>query len=204
MQNLTGQIIKLIQILIEIGKEDSMKTCDMLIDFIYFFIEGLNINNLNSLFSYGFFSLLTFVITKIDYYKIFLNNINRTNLYNIMDNFAKIEQKIIRIFSLYYNVAYNSNNIKEYERLREWYDKNYTDIKIKLKKLYHFSNVEMENRVFDIDKALIYKIKNDEYSEQEFFLRAGILNKSEIHEISFGEKLNNLLDEDNLIEINNI
>ena len=203
MQNLTGQIIKLIQILIEIGKEDSMKTCDMLIDFIYFFIEGLNINNLNSLFSYGFFSLLTFVITKIDYYKIFLNNINRTNLYNIMDNFAKIEQKIIRIFSLYYNVAYNSNNIKEYERLREWYDKNYTDIKIKLKKLYHFSNVEMENRVFDIDKALIYKIKNDEYSEQEFFLRAGILNKSEIHEISFEEKLNNLLDEDNLIEINN-
>ena len=120
-----------------------------------------------------------------------------------MDNFAKIEQKIIRIFSLYYNVAYNSNNIKEYERLREWYDKNYTDIKIKLKKLYHFSNVEMENRVFDIDKALIYKIKNDEYSEQEFFLRAGILNKSEIHEISFEEKLNNLLDEDNLIEINN-
>jgi hypothetical protein len=114
MQNLTGQIIKLIQILIEIGKEDSMKTCDMLIDFIYFFIEGLNINNLNSLFSYGFFSLLTFVITKIDYYKIFLNNINRTNLYNIMDSFAKIEQKIIRIFSLYYNVAYNSNNIKEY------------------------------------------------------------------------------------------
>ena len=46
IQNLTGQIIKLILILIEIGKEDSMKTCDMLIDFIYFFIEGPNINNL--------------------------------------------------------------------------------------------------------------------------------------------------------------
>ena len=204
IQNLTGQIIKLIQILIEIGKEDSMKTCDMLIDFIYFFIEGPNINNLNSLFSYGFFNLLSFVITEIDYYKIFLNNINRTNLYNIMDNFAKIEQKIIRIFSLYYNVSYNNPaNIKECEKLREWYEKNYVDIKIKLKKLYHFSNVEMENRVFDIDKALIYKSKNDEYSEQEFFLRSGILNKTEIKEISFEEKLNSLLDEDNLIEFKN-
>ena len=204
IQNLTGQIIKLIQILIEIGKEDSMKTCDMLIDFIYFFIEGPNINNLNSLFSYGFFNLLSFVITKIDYYKIFLNNINRINLYDIMDNFAKIEQKIIRIFSLYYNVSYNNpSNIKECEKLREWYEKNYFDIKIKLKKLYHFSKEEMENRVFDIDKALIYKMKNDEYSEQEFFLRAGILNKTEIKEISFEEKLYSMLDEDNLTELQN-
>ena len=108
IQNITGQIIKLIFILIEIGKEDSMKTCNMLIDFIYFFIEGPNINNLNSLFSYGYFNLLTFIINNIDYYKIFLNNINRWNLYDIMDNFAKIEQKIIKIFFVYYNVAYNN------------------------------------------------------------------------------------------------
>ena len=202
IQNLTGQIIKLILILIEIGKEDSMKTCDMLIDFIYFFIEGPNINNLNSLFSYGFFNLLNFIITNIDYYKIFLNNINRINLHNIIDNYAKIEQKIIKIFFVYYNVAYNNTeNTKEYSRVREWYDNNYNFIKIKLKKLYHFSNVEMEKRSFDIDRALIYKKPIDEYTKEELFLRAGILNKSEIDEISFEDKLNNLLEEDNLNEI---
>ena len=204
IQNLTGQIIKLILILIEIGKEDSMKTCDMLIDFIYFFIEGPNINNLNSLFSYGFFNLLTFIITNIDYYKIFLNNINRENLHTIMDNFAKIEQKIIKIFFVYYNVSYNnSSNIREYEKVRNWYEKNYLAIKAKLKKLYHFSKVEMEKRSFNIDKALIYKKKKDYYSEEELFLRAGILNKSEIEEISFEEKLNRILNEDNLEEIQN-
>ena len=204
IQNLTGQIIKLIFILIEIGKEDSMKTCDMLIDFIYFFIEGPNINNLNSLFSYGFYNLLTSIITKIDYYKIFLNNINRVDLYSIVDNYSKIEQKIIKIFFIYYNVACNNiNNITEYERMREWYEKNYIYIKIKLKKLYHFSKVEMEKRHFDIDKALIYKKKIDDYTEQEIFLRARILNKSEIDEISFEEKLNRMLDEDNFEEIQN-
>ena len=174
----------------------------MLIDFIYFFIEGPNINNLNSLFSYGFFNLLNFIITNIDYYKIFLNNINRINLHNIIDNYAKIEQKIIKIFFVYYNVAYNNTeNTKEYSRVREWYDNNYNFIKIKLKKLYHFSNVEMEKRSFDIDRALIYKKPIDEYTKEELFLRAGILNKSEIDEISFEDKLNNLLEEDNLNEI---
>ena len=205
IQNLTGQIIKLILILIEIGKEDSMKTCNMLIDFIYFFIEGPNINNLNSLFSYGYFNLLTFIINHIDYYKIFLNNINRWNLYDIMDNFAKIEQKIIKIFFVYYNVAYNNTkNVEEYVRVREWYDKNYSAINTKLKKLYHFSKVEMENRFFSIDRALIYKKKKDDYSEEELFLRAGILNKSEIEEISFEEQLNRMIDEDNINEIQNI
>ena len=207
IQNLTGQIIKLIKILIEIGKEDSMKTSDMLIDFIYFFIEGPNINNLNSLFSYGYYDLLTFIITNIDYYKIFLNNINRVNLHNIIDNYAKIEEKIIKIFFVYYNVAYNStNNIREYIRVREWYEKNHTAINIKLKKLYHFSKVEMEKRSFNIDRALAYKKKKDDYSEKELFLRAGILNKSEIEnvdEISFEERLNRMLDEENKNEIRN-
>ena len=56
IQNFTGQIIKLVLILIEIGKEDNMKTVDILIDYFYFFIEGPNINNLNSLFSFRFFN----------------------------------------------------------------------------------------------------------------------------------------------------
>ena len=202
IQNLTGQIIKLIKILIEIGKEDSMKTCDMLLDFIYFFIEGLNKNNLNSLFLYGYYNLLTFIITQIDYYKIFLNNINRINLHNIIDNYAKIEEKIIKIFFIYYNVAYNStNNIIEYKKMMDWYENNHMAIKIKLKKLYHFSKVEMEKRSFNIDKALIYKKKKDDYSEKELLLRAGILNKSEIDKISFDERLNKMLDEDNRNEI---
>jgi hypothetical protein len=66
IQNLTGQMIKLILILLKVGKEDSMKTADMLIEFIYYFIEGPNIDNLNSLFTYRFFNLITFIITKID------------------------------------------------------------------------------------------------------------------------------------------
>ena len=200
IQNLTGQIIKLLLILIEIGKEDSMKTADMLLDFIYFFIEGPNINNLNSLFDYGYFNLVTFIITKIDYYKIFLNNINRVNLHNFIDNYAKIEQKILKIFFVYYNVAYNDGkNVGEYLKVREWYEKNYINIKIKLKKLYHFSKVEMEKRSFDIDDALIYKKKRDDYSDKELFLRAGLPN-IELNKITLEDKLNSLLDEDNFNE----
>ena len=75
-----------------------------------------------------------------------------------MDIFAKIEEKILKIFFIYYNVAYNKQkNIKEYLRIKDWYAKNYEYIKIKLKKLYFFSKVEIEKRLFDIDKALIYK-----------------------------------------------
>ena len=126
IQNLTGQMIKLILILLEVGKEDSMKTADMLIEFIYYFIEGPNIDNLNSLFTYRFFNLITFIITKIDYYKIFVNNINRNNLHDIIDSYTKIEQKILKIFFVYYNVTYNNHkNISEYIKIREWYEKNY-------------------------------------------------------------------------------
>jgi hypothetical protein len=99
IQNFTGQIIKLVLILIEIGKEDNMKTVDILIDYFYFFIEGPNINNLNSLFSFRFFDLVNFIITKVDYYKIFLNNINNNNLHNIMNSYAKIEENILKFLS---------------------------------------------------------------------------------------------------------
>ena len=204
IQNFTGQIIKLVRILIEIGKEDNMKTANMLIDFFYFFIEGPDINNLNSLFAFRFFNLVTFIITRIDYYKIFWNNINNVKLHNIMDSFAKIEQKILKIFFIYYNVSYNNNkNVKEYIRIRDWYEKNYEYIKIKLKKLYFFSKVEMEKRIFDIDKALIYKKKNDSYTDEELFLRAGILNRYELNQMTFGEKLNLMLSEKYYNEIPN-
>ena len=198
IQNFTGQIIKLVLILIEIGKEDNMKTADMLIDFFYYFIEGPNINNLNSLFAFRFFNLVTFIITKVDYYKIFWNNINNINLHNIMDNYAKIEQKILKIFFIYYNVAYNNQkNIKEYLRIRDWYAKNYEYIKIKLKKLYFFSKVEMEKRSFDIDKALIYKKKDDSYSEEELLLREGIISRYDLDQMTLEEKLNIILSQEN-------
>ena len=204
IQNLTGQMIKLVLVLIEIGKEESMRTADMIIDFIYYFIEGPNIDNLNSLFSYSFFKLITFIITKIDYYKIFLNNINRINLHDILDNYAKIEQKILKIFFVYYNVAYNNTkNVNEYLRIRGWYEKNYEFIKNKLKKLYYFSKVEMENRSFDIDKALIYKKKVDSYTEAEFFQRAGIFNQNEINKLTLEDKLNKLLEQDDIFQIQN-
>ena len=203
IQNLTGQIIKLVLILIEIGKEDNMKTADILVDFFYFFIEGPNINNLNSLFAYRFFNLVTYIITNVDYYKIFWNNINNVNLHHIMDSYAKIEQKILKIFFVYYNVSYNNQkNTKEYLRIREWYEKNYEYIKIKLKKLYLFSQVEMEKRSFDIDNALIYKKRNDSYTDEELFQRAGILNNYDINKISLEEKLNIILGEAHYNEIN--
>ena len=198
IQNLTGQMIKLILILIEVGKEDSMKTADMLIEFIYYFIEGPNIDNLNSLFTYKFFNLITFIITKIDYYKIFVNNINRNNLHDIIDSYAKIEQKILKIFFVYYNVSYNNHkNISEYLKIREWYEKNYEYIKNKLKKLYYFSKVEMESRQFDIDNALIYTKKDDSYTDEELFQRAGIFNKNEINKTTWEDKLNRILIENN-------
>jgi hypothetical protein len=114
-----------------------------------------------------------------------------------MDSYAKIEQKILKIFFVYYNVAYNNNkNIREYLRIREWYEKNHEYIKIKLKKLYFFSKVEMEKRSFDIDNALIYKKKDDSYTDEELFRRAGILNKYDIYKISLEEKLNIILGQD--------
>ena len=204
IQNFTGQIVKLVSILIEIGKEENMKTANMLLDFFYFFIEGPDINNLNSLFAFGFFNLVNFAITKVDYYKIFWNNINNIKLHSIMDSFAKIEEKIMKIFFIYYNVAYNKHkNIQECIRIRDWYKKNYEYIKIKLKKLYYFSKVEMEKRIFDIDKALIYKKKNDSYTDEELFLRAGILNRYELNKLTFGENLNIRLSQDNYNDISN-
>ena len=204
IQNFTGQIIKLVLILIELGKEDNMRTADILIDFFYFFIEGPDINNLNSLFAFRFFNLVTFIITKVDYYKIFWNNINNVKLHNIMDSYAKIEQKILKIFFIYYNVAHNNQkNVKEYLRLRDWYSKNYEYIKIKLKKLYLFSKTEMEKRTFDIDNALIYKKKHDSYSDEELFQRGGIQNRYEANRLSLEQKLNQLLGQDNYNEIEN-
>ena len=103
-----------------------MKTVDILIDYFYFFIEGPNIKNLNSLFSFRFFNKVTFILTKVDYYNIFLNNINNNNLHNIMDSYAKIEEKILKIFFIYYNVAYNNQkNTKEYLRIKDWFGKIY-------------------------------------------------------------------------------
>ena len=204
IQNFTGQIIKLVLILIEIGKEDNMKTADMLIDFFYFFIEGPDINNLNSLFAFRFFNLVTFIITKVDYYKIFWNNINNIKLNYILDSYAKIECKILKIFFIYYNVAYNNQkNVKEYLRIREWYAKNYEYIKNKLKKLYYFHKAEIENRIFDIDKAIIYKKKDDSYSDDELFQRAGIISSNEIAKITLEEKLNIILGQQNFDEPQN-
>ena len=198
IQNFTGQIIKLVLILIELGKEDNMKTANILIDFFYFFIEGPDINNLNSLFAFRFFNLVTFIITKVDYYKIFLNNINNIRLHNIMDSYAKIEQKILKIFFIYYNVSYNNvKNVKEYIKIKDWYAKNYDYIKIKLKKLYLFSKVEMEKRTFDIDNALIYKKKNDSYTDQELCQREGIRYNISRNKVTLEEKLNKILGQDN-------
>ena len=61
----------------------------------------------------------------------------------------------------------------------------------------------MENRTFDIDNALIYKKKNDSYTDEELFQREGILSRYDIKKETHEEKLNKILGEDNYNEIQN-
>jgi hypothetical protein len=44
-----------------------------LLDYLFEFIKGPDIDNLNMLFSLGYLNLLSYTIKNIDYYKLFLN-----------------------------------------------------------------------------------------------------------------------------------
>ena len=181
------RVIKLLFLLLEIDKEKSFEIMNILLDFIFDFIKGPdleNINmllkgpdieNLNMLFSLGFLDLVSFVITNVDYYKIFLSYLSKDNMHEIIDKFSKIECKILKIFIAYYNVSYSSSSkIEEFEKLQHWYENNFNNITKKLKKLFYISEKEMEKRNYDINKMLLF-INPDEddndndknYSENE-------------------------------------
>ena len=79
------KVIKLLIFLLELPNNENLELSDILIDFLFSFIKGPDITNLNLLFSLGFFDLMTFVIKDIDYYRLFLNYLNKDNMNEIID-----------------------------------------------------------------------------------------------------------------------
>ena len=97
----TGQVvekaIKLIFILLELPNRTNIEIIDILIDFLFNFIKGPDINNLNLLFSFGYFKLIEYIVKEIDYYQLFLNYLNKDNMHEIIDGISEIEYRIIKI-----------------------------------------------------------------------------------------------------------
>ena len=117
-------------ILLELPNKENFKVIDILIEFLFNFIAGPDVRNLNLLFSSGFYDLVSFVIRELDYYNIFLNYLNGENLYEIIENYAIAEYKIIKIFIIYYNITIGSiDNIDNFEELQHWYEDNFDLIK---------------------------------------------------------------------------
>ena len=170
------KVIKLLFILLELPSRANIEIINILIDFLFNFIKGPDINNLNLLFSYDFFDLVSFVIKEINYYQLFLNFLNKDNMHEVIDGITKIECKIIKIFIIYYNLSHgnNKNNNIEFKKLQHWYELNFEDIRKKLKKLYYMSNKEMKSRYYDINKMLLFMKTKDDYNDNELERREGI------------------------------
>ena len=177
-QDIVEKIIKLISILLEKSQETSFQSIDLLLNFIYYFIDGPDIDNLNILFDVGYYDLVSYIIKNIDYYNLFLSNINKEEkLYEIIDNLIEIEYRIIKIFFIYYNICHKEyKKIIGYTKLRHWYDDNIQSIKNKLKRIYYLSKKEMENREYDIDKMLLSLKSKDYYTDEELREKTGTLN----------------------------
>ena len=195
---LIEKVIKLIFILIKLPNQENNEIINILIDFLFNFIKGPEINNLNILFSLGFYDLILFVIKDLDYYKLFLNFLNKDNIYEVIDNASKIECKIIKIFIIYYNVSHGNNNIIEFEKLQHWYEDNFKYIRQKLKRLYYMSQKEMEKREYDINKMLLFMKSNDDYSENELKRRGWIyLSHNENKDNDENENITNNINDGN-------
>ena len=184
-QDVIKKTIKLLLILLELQNEQTFEVINILIEFLFYLIKGPDIKNINLLFSLGFLDLVTYVIRDIDYYKIFLNYINNDYLYKIIDNYAIIECKIMKIFIIYFNISYGNNSMEEFETLQNWYETNFDLIKNKLKRLYYISKKEMEKREYNIDKMLLFIKEDDNYNNSELKIRENISHnyKKEFYEI---------------------
>jgi hypothetical protein len=118
---------------------------------------------------------MEYVIKNVDYYKLFIEYINKENLYDIIDNMIEIEYKIMKIFFIYFNIAFHDKkDLTNYIKVRKFYDENFEFITNKLKRIYYISQKEMEFKKFDIDKMLRYNNNNDFYSDEDLYIRAGI------------------------------
>ena len=89
IQDIVEKMIKLIDLLLDQNKKTAFQTVDLLLNFIYYFVEGPDIENFKTLFNKGYYDLVSHSINKIDYYNLFFSNINKENLNEILDN--KIE-----------------------------------------------------------------------------------------------------------------
>ena len=169
------RVIKLIFLILEIEKDKSIEIVNILIDFLFEFIKGPDIDNLNMIFSLGFFDLISYTIKNIDYYKLFLNYVNKDNMHKMIDSYIKIECKIIKFFIIYYNISFSpKNSIEYFYKLQQWYETNFKNIIKKLKKLYYISEKEMEGREYCVNKMLLSIKKNDSYSSKEMCKRIGV------------------------------
>ena len=170
------KVIKLIYILLKLPNRKNVAIIEILTDFLFNFIKGPDIDNLNLLFSLGFYDLVLFVIKDIDYYHLFLNLLSKENMHEAINNVTEVECKIIKIFIIYYNITIGNENINEFEKLQHWYENNFNYIRYKLKKLYYMSEKEMEKREYDINKMLLFMKSNDndDYTECELKKRGGI------------------------------
>ena len=200
-QQIVEKIIKLISKLLETSQESYFETIELLLNFIYYFIDGPDIDNLNTLFMNKYFDLVSYVIKEIDYYKLFKSNINKENLNEIINKVIEIEYRIIKIFFIYYNICYHENkNIEEYTQLSLWYKDNIQSIKYKLKRIYYLSKKEMENREYNIDEMLLFlkekKDERDSYTDDELKKRVG-----EEYNLNNDNNLDDL--EDDIYEENN-
>ena len=192
-QDMVEKIIKLISNSLEKNQETSFNSIDLLLNFIYYFIDGPDIDNLNTLFNNGYFDLVSDVIKKIDYYKIFLSHFNKENLNEIIDSVIEIEYRIIKVFFIYYNICHKEYKKLGFTSLRDWYKDNIKNIKNKLKKIYYLSKKEMENREYNIDKMLLSLKDDDSYNDEELRERAGNFEYN-------SDKVDNVKDDKELFE----
>ena len=183
-----GKIIELLSILLEIPNDRNFEIINILLDFLFNFIKGPDVKNLNSLFSHGYFELILFVIKHIDYYNIFLNFIKKENMHDVIDKLTEIECKIIKIFIIYFNESHGNyvNSVEEFEKLQHWYEKNFKFIRSKFKKLFYMSQKEMKGKEYNINKMLLFIKVYDDYDEFELRSRGGI------SEISINKKNENI------------
>ena len=202
------RVIKLIFLILEIEKEKSIEIINILIDFLFEFIKGPDIENLNIIFSLGFFDLISYTIKNIDYYKLFLNYVNKENMHKMIDSYIKIECKIIKFFIIYYNISFSpKNSIEYFYKLQQWYEANFKNIIKKLKKLFYMSEKEMEGREYCVNKMLLSIKKNDHYTNEEMCKRIGISisnknNNNKENQNNDNECPLNKIDKDNNIEQN--
>ena len=189
IQDIVEKMIKLIDLLLDQNKKTAFQTVDLLLNFIYYFVEGPDIENFKTLFNKGYYDLVSHSINKIDYYNLFFSNINKENLNEILDNKIEHEYRIIKILFVFYCLCHHEyKDTDEFIKMRHWFEENFKNIKHKLKKIYYLSKKEMENKEYELNKMLLFLKEDDSYSEDELRERYEIIKSESNSEEDIKEK----------------